>query len=112
MTDQIKKDIFSYKCQKPIDKTQLYTDTINNKANSNKDISKNADNSGQSDSDQTIQTVVNRHHKDRLFRMIFREKKDLLSLYNALNGTSYSNEDDLEITTLENAVYLTMKKRG
>ena len=109
MTDQIKKDIFPYKRQKPIDKTQLYTDTISNKTNSNKDISKNADNSGQSDSDQTIQTVVNRHHKDRLFRMIFREKKDLLSLYNALNGTSYSNEDDLEINTLENAVYLTMK---
>ena len=112
MTDQIKKNIFPYKCQKPIDKTQLYTDTISNKTNSNKDISKNVVDSGQNNSiysGQATQTVVNRHHKDRLFRMIFREKKDLLSLYNALNGTSYSNEDDLEINTLENAVYLTMK---
>ena len=28
---------------------------------------------------------VARNHKDRLFRMIFREKKELLSLYNAVN---------------------------
>ena len=35
MTDQTKKDIFPYKCQKPIDKTQLYTDTISSKTNNN-----------------------------------------------------------------------------
>ena len=45
---------------------------------------------------------VARNHKDRLFRMIFREKKELLSLYNAVNGTSYTNAEDLEIVTLEN----------
>ena len=43
---------------------------------------------------------VARNHKDRLFRMIFREKKELLSLYNAVNGTSYTNAEDLEIVTL------------
>ena len=52
---------------------------------------------------------VARNHKDRLFRMIFREKKELLSLYNAVNGTSYTNEEDLEIVTLENAIYMNMK---
>ena len=53
--------------------------------------------------------IVNRKYKDTLFRMVFREKKNLLSLYNALNGTSYTNPDDLEITTLEDAIYIGMK---
>lgn len=47
--------------------------------------------------------------KDRLFCMIFKEKKELLGLYNAMNQTSYSNEDDLTINTLENAIYMNMK---
>ncbi|MBQ9118886.1 MAG: hypothetical protein IJY09_02375 [Lachnospiraceae bacterium] len=50
-----------------------------------------------------------RNYKDTLFRLIFREKKNLLSLYNAMNETHYSNPDDLEIVTLENAIYLGMK---
>ena len=52
---------------------------------------------------------VARNHKDRLFRMIFREKNELLSLYNAVNGTSYTNTEELEIVTLENAIYMNMK---
>lgn len=51
----------------------------------------------------------NRNYKDRLFRMLFSEKKDLLELYNALNKSSYSREEDLEITTLDDVVYLGMK---
>ena len=53
--------------------------------------------------------TINRQYKDRLFRMVFSRKEDLLSLYNAINGTSYSNPDDLEVATLENALYLSMK---
>lgn len=52
---------------------------------------------------------VNRKHKDRLFRMAFQDKKDLLDLYNALNGTDYQNPDDLTITTLEDVLFLGMK---
>lgn len=52
---------------------------------------------------------VNRRYKDTLFRFIFREKKDLLELYNAVNGTAYDNPNDLEINTLENVIYLKMK---
>ncbi len=52
---------------------------------------------------------VQRNYKDTVFRMIFREKENLLSLYNALNGTAYENVDNLEITTLENAVYMNYK---
>lgn len=37
---------------------------------------------------------VNRQYKDRLFRMVFRNKKDLLELYNAMNGTDYRDEQE------------------
>lgn len=47
---------------------------------------------------------VNRKHKDRLFRFAFQDKKHLLELYNAVNGTDYQNPEDLIITTLEDAV--------
>ena len=50
-----------------------------------------------------------RNYKDRIFRMVFREKKALLALYNAMNETDYENEDDLKVTTLESALYLEMK---
>ena len=52
---------------------------------------------------------ANRKFKDSLFRMVFNAKKDLLDLYNAINGTSYTNTADLEINTLDNALYLTIK---
>lgn len=52
---------------------------------------------------------VNQKYKDRVFRMIFHDKKDLLSLYNAINGTNYTDPDDLEIRTLDDAVYLGYK---
>ena len=51
---------------------------------------------------------VRRDYKARLFEMIFREKEELLGLYNAVNGTNYSNPEELEINTLENAIYLSM----
>ena len=57
----------------------------------------------------TIVPGIQRNYKDRLFRMIFSEKKELLNLYNAVNGTSYTNEDELQIVTLDNAVYMNMK---
>ena len=53
-------------------------------------------------------TNVRRDYKARLFEMIFREKEELLGLYNAVNGTNYSDPDKLEINTLENAIYLSM----
>lgn len=55
------------------------------------------------------ETKVQRNHKDTVFRMIFEGKENLLSLYNALNGTHYTNVDCMEITTLENAVYMNYK---
>ena len=55
---------------------------------------------------------INRQHKDRLFTMIFgdnKNKKNILSLYNALHDTNYTNEDVVEITTIEDALYINMK---
>ena len=53
--------------------------------------------------------VENRNYKDTLFRMIFRNPEALLSLYNAVNGTNYTNPGDLRDVTLENAIYMNMK---
>ena len=55
------------------------------------------------------ETKVQLTYKDTIFRMLFKEKENLLSLYNAVNKTSYTNVEELEITTLENAVYMNYK---
>ena len=41
--------------------------------------------------------------------MLFSDRKNLLSLYNAVNQTDYRNPEELEIVTLENAIYMGMK---
>lgn len=48
-------------------------------------------------------THVRRNFKDSLFRMIFREKEELLSLYNAINGSDYTEPEALEIRMLARA---------
>lgn len=53
--------------------------------------------------------AANRNYKDTIFRMLFSDRESLLSLYNAVNKRNYTNPDDLEIVTLENAVYMGMK---
>ena len=52
---------------------------------------------------------VNRNYKDTVFRMLFQDRKNLLSLYNAVNGTVYEDVDGLVITTLQDAVYMNYK---
>lgn len=52
---------------------------------------------------------VYRTYKDRVFRLLFNDKKRLLTLYNALNDTSYTNAEDLTVNTLENAIFMKMK---
>ena len=58
---------------------------------------------------QQKQTYTNREYKDRLFKFIFKDKEKLLSLYNALNSSHYTNPEDIEITTLEDVIYCKMK---
>ncbi len=52
---------------------------------------------------------TNRTHKDSVFRMLYSRKEELLSWYNALNGTDYQNPEQLEVTILKNAIYMNMK---
>ena len=52
---------------------------------------------------------VKRDHKDTLFRMIFSTRENLLSLYNVVNHSHYTDASELEIVTLKNAVYMNMK---
>ena len=52
---------------------------------------------------------VNKKYKDRLFRFIFGDRREMLSLYNALNGTDYADPGALEVVTLEDVIYMNMK---
>ncbi len=53
--------------------------------------------------------TANRKYKNTVFRMLFSDKVNLLSLYNAINDSNYTDPNQLEIVTLENAVYMGMK---
>ena len=65
--------------------------------------------------EKSIQRLINilgtpsATYKDRIFRMLVKEKKIALEIYNAINDTHYDNPEDVIITPLENAVYLGMK---
>lgn len=50
-----------------------------------------------------------RNYKDTVYRMLFKEPENALSLYNGLNGTNYKDTSMLEFNTLENAIYMGMK---
>ena len=52
---------------------------------------------------------MNRRYKDVLFRHLFRDKQDLLELYNALNGSTYTDPEELEVVTLEDVIFMKMK---
>ena len=52
---------------------------------------------------------VNRTYKSTLFIMLFQDKNNLLELYNAISGKHYTDPGILEINTLENAIYMTVK---
>ncbi len=52
---------------------------------------------------------VNKKYKDTVFRRLFGEARNALSLYNSLNGTEYTDEAMLEYNTLENAIYMNFK---
>ncbi len=52
---------------------------------------------------------ANRNYKDTIFRWLFSDKENLLSLYNAISGKHYEDPEALTIVTLKNAVYIGMK---
>jgi hypothetical protein len=55
---------------------------------------------------------INAKYKDRLFTILFGRSENkawALELYNAMNGSHYDNLDDIEVTTMEDALYMGMK---
>ena len=58
------------------------------------------------------ETGANREYRDRLFKFIFgnpQNKEWTLSLYNAVNGSHYTDASAIKLNTIENAVYMSMK---
>ena len=63
---------------------------------------------------EIIQGSPNKHYRDRLFKAIFgrdteQSKRWRLDLYNALNDSNYTDPNALEVNTIENVIYMTMK---
>ena len=52
---------------------------------------------------------VKREYKDTVFRMGMKIPENALAIYNALNGTAYSDVRMLEYNTLQNAIYMNVK---
>ena len=55
------------------------------------------------------ETKVQRNYKDTVSRMLFREPENALSLYNALNGTCYTDASQITFNMLDNAIYMGMQ---
>ena len=58
---------------------------------------------------QDKKVTANRTYKSSVFTMVFQEKKELLELYNAVSGKHYEDPEKLEINTLDNAIYMSIK---
>ena len=56
-----------------------------------------------------MELKLNRKYKDTLFRKVFNNKKDLLSLDNALNDPSHTDDSLITINTIEDAIYIGYK---
>lgn len=52
-------------------------------------------------------TYVN--HKDTVFCLLYKDKNNLLDLYNGMNGTRYTDTEGLMVTTLKNGIYVKYK---
>ena len=51
----------------------------------------------------------NREFKSDVFSMLLEDKKNALSVYNAMNNSSYTNPEEVEICTLERGISLTVR---
>ena len=62
--------------------------------------------------DNGTKAVANREYKDRLFNFIFGREENrewTLSLYNAINGSHYSDASLIEFNTLKEILYMGMR---
>ena len=72
-------------------------------------VTKAAEATGKIIKEITRETKVQRNYKDTVSRMLFREPENALSLYNALNGTSYTDASQITFNMLDNAIYMGMQ---
>ena len=52
---------------------------------------------------------IRKSYKDGVFRKLFADKEKLIELYNALSGSDYSLDTELEIVTLDNSIFGDLK---
>ena len=65
---------------------------------------------GQTKNNGAAQTpAAGRNYKSTVFAMLFGDRERLLRLYNAISGKNYQDPEELEINTLDNAIYMGMK---
>ena len=50
-----------------------------------------------------------RTYQDSVFRMLFSERENAIELFNALEGTDYGPETEVQFTTLEDVLYQGVK---
>ena len=57
---------------------------------------------------KVTEVSVNNTYKASVFEMIFSDRKELLSLYNAVNGTCYADPEMLTVNTFipQSEIYL------
>ena len=55
------------------------------------------------------ETGIYRNHKDGVAYKLFSGKKESLSLYNSIMRTDYTDPDELEVVTLNSAIYIGRK---
>ena len=48
---------------------------------------------------------ANREYKDSVFSLYFSDKERLIELINAIEGTNYPTDTEVEINTIEEALY-------
>ncbi|MBR1701071.1 MAG: hypothetical protein IJ716_03865 [Lachnospiraceae bacterium] len=53
--------------------------------------------------------AVVQKYKDTIFRMLYSDRRELLALYNAVSDGSYTDPEQLQVVTLEQAIYMSMK---
>lgn len=52
---------------------------------------------------------TNKKYKDSVFTRYFSDKQKLRLLYNALEGTNYGEETEINIITLEDVLFMNQK---
>lgn len=53
--------------------------------------------------------IGNRKYKDSVFTLLFKDKKKLIELFNAIEGTEYNDDVEIQINTLENVLFMDRK---